>query len=326
MTPMKFFFNFEEHRWRREGILAELPPAARQVVLASARPSRRVQSNGETVRCLGKYELMPEILEAAASVRLPLDRTRYIVLRDATYDVSRMRDWEERRVQGAIRRGILPAPHDGYAIEDRLRPLVEPCDDLRWCRKPLGARAALACSGIVPNLRERADHPRRLRAEAAIRRGIVPTDSVEITFVTGGSYGVRDSQSVERPGEERQIHRMVQLDRRRWDEVMSLGLDGCENGLVLTVRHAVADDPWGRIFEVEAAQRGHKRVDVKERVMYALAAYDGRIRLFADQGEARAELAIVEAHYAKEQALTDTQETLSAEDAAALAELEPGAG
>jgi hypothetical protein len=319
MTLMPFFLETETRMWSRRGILAKYTPAERQIILACARPSHR--SNG--TRSLCKDEILMNVAAAASKIRLR--RARIPAVLDATYEVSHMRDWEERRIQGAIRRGILTASHDGCAIDDRLRPLVEPCEDLRWSRKPLGHHAALAFSGIAPSLRDRADDPRRLRAEAAVQRGIVPTDSIKVKFGSSGFYDLRENQAVEDPVGFRKIHRRFKLDRRRWDEVVSFGLDACKNGLVLAVHHAVVEEPCGRIFEVEAAQRGHRLTSVKVKVIYAVAAYDGQVWLYADRGVAQAKLDIIAAHYWKAQSPTDVEEAVSAEDAAAFAGLVPGA-
>jgi hypothetical protein len=171
------------------------------------------------------------------------------------------------------------------------------------------------------SIRDRADHPRRLRAEQAIKRGIVPTDTVEVRIGCTGFFGVCESHSAIDANGFNHVHRVVQLDRRRWDEVLRLGLDQCENGLILAVRHLTVEEPWGRIFEVEAAQRGRPLKSVKEKIMHAVSAFGRDVQVFEDRRAARDALDAAQVCYwAAQPGLPD--DPISAEDAAAFAELD----
>jgi hypothetical protein len=322
MKPMPFTLDIEDRTWRRRGFLAGFTAVERQIILSSTRPPDR----SETHRQLWKPDLYPAVIVAADSLNIVLDKSRTTALVDAAYEISRLRDWEERRIQKALRKGILRAPHDGCMIEDKLRPLTEPCEDLKWCRKPMGPHASLALSGKNVRIQDRVDHPRRLRAEAAVQRGIVPTDKVEIRFAPGGSNSTFESSAAtDRRGVQR-ITRVVRLNRPRWTEVLRLGLDDCENGLVLAVRHAVADEPWGHLFEVVAAQRGQRLIRVTQQLMYAVAAKGSRVRLFADLDSARGAFDNAGALYWASQPSVETEEPMSDEDAAALGDLGGPAG
>jgi len=94
----------------------------------------------------------------------------------------------------------------------------------------------------------------------------------------------------------------------------------------LAVHHAVADEPWGHLFEVVAAQRGQRLIRVTQQLMYAVAAKGSRVRLFADLDSARGAFDNAGALYWASQPRVETEEPMSDEDAAALGDLGGPAG